>query len=141
MIAVAGRYVAYDRYFDDGGLGDQLFTVAVRDGFTMRLVLASHRGKIGSARARVRHIVVDRRGHAAWLWEAQHDGDSSLTREITRSGGCGPRVLDSGPQIDPSTLRLSGGNLSWLSSGLLRTQALCPRLQLNRRFADHDPPV
>jgi hypothetical protein len=126
-IAAAGRYVAYDRFVDGGGQHYQLSTVAVRDAVTRRLVTTSRRGEIGTLQARVWGLVVGRRGHAAWLWETQRDRDRSITREVRRSRGCGPQVLDSGLEIERGTLRLRDSELSWLKAGLPQKQVLCPR--------------
>jgi hypothetical protein len=125
-IAAAGRYVAYDRFVDGGGQHYRLSTVAVRDAVTRRLVMTSRRGEIGTLQAQVWGLLADRRGHAAWLWEVERDRDRSVTREVRRSRGCGPQVLDAGPDIERGTLRLRDGRLSWRKAGHAQTVALCP---------------
>jgi hypothetical protein len=65
----------------------------------------------------VRSLVVTPAGEAAWIVEALA-GPLPPSFEVRALEGSGSRLLAAGGDVDPRSLRLAGGRLSWAQGGL-----------------------
>jgi hypothetical protein len=76
------------------------------------------------ARRSVTRFLLTARGSIAWISEyAQHEHLVEVAVRAAPPHGA-PVLLDSGPDIDPNVLRLSGSMLSWSRAGSERTAAM-----------------
>lgn len=125
--AVAGRFAAYSNYECCGDTGDQVFRFSIRDLRTGRRTFGFMGGASAVERATLHGLTVRHTGSAAWVWShvPQDDPGAQKTVEIYRSPGCGPTVLDQGPDIDSGSLRRAGARVTWRRGGVQRSAALC----------------
>lgn len=71
-----------------------------------------------------RRIVAKRNGSVAWTVSLRGDAPPPEVQEVRIADASGAvRTLDSGPDIDPSSLTLSADrrSISWTKAGLRRT--------------------
>lgn len=126
LVRIAGRYVASAEVSSEGATQDDQFTVRVRDARTGRVVLATTVGAPAGLRASVERLVLDARGHVAFLWTRLGDAGAEVDRELRRSPGCGPAVIASGRDLSPAELTLeAGGAVRWTQAGVPRRAPLC----------------
>jgi hypothetical protein len=69
-------------------------------------------------------LVVNPRGHVAWIGSKSSIGMPQATYEVHKIDASATALLDSGPQIDSKSLRLHGRQISWLRAGARRTATL-----------------
>jgi hypothetical protein len=60
----------------------------------------------------------------AWIGSEHSIVGHRSAIEVHADGSGGDRVLDSGPNIDPASLRLHGSQLSWVDGGATRHAAM-----------------
>jgi hypothetical protein len=123
-VAVAGDLAAYG--LQSFGVDTVSASVVVR-----RLTDGAQVKQLGATRAvgaeafqSIGSVVVNASGAVAWIG-AEHSivGHRSAI-EVHADGSGGDRVLDSGPNIDPASLRLHGSQLSWADGGATRHATL-----------------
>jgi hypothetical protein len=138
VVALAGHYVAVGHDLQsDGGLDQSDVTVldlrrGQRDNpfatdapvrFHGQARVLRHRGAIAGNTQHnvVRALVLRANGAVAWIGE-----DLTATSYEVRAveAGGADRLLDSGTAVDPTSLRLAGDRLSWVSGGAARTATL-----------------
>jgi hypothetical protein len=73
---------------------------------------------------RVRSIRVRGDGSAAWIAVASSIAAGHSRTEVRRHDGAGERLLDSGPQVVPDSLRLQGNIVSWQHGSRRRSARL-----------------
>jgi hypothetical protein len=69
-------------------------------------------------------LVLNARGHIAWVGSKSSIGNPQTTYEVHKVDGHAAALLDSDPRIDPSSLRRDGGQISWVRAGARRTATL-----------------
>lgn len=117
---LAGPIVAYESFWAGMNEGLSSNHVVVRNllnGRVLHRVLTgtsptpnpNNKG-IGSVVA----FVVKRDGAVAWMLEVGHPPFEYQVHAVDKHGS---RVLASGPDIDPSSLKLTGSTLSWTQNG------------------------
>jgi hypothetical protein len=67
-------------------------------------------------------LVLNARGHVAWIG-SKGSISTSPTFEVHKIDGPAAALLDSGPQIDATSLRRHGNRISWKHGGGVRTAA------------------
>jgi hypothetical protein len=72
----------------------------------------------------VESLVVKRDGSDAWITVTNSVAGHGSTIEVHAHGTGGSALLDSGPGIDPSSLRLKRSRVSWLHDGHRRSAKL-----------------
>ena len=123
-VAVAGDLAAYG--LQSFGVDTTRTLVVVRrltDGTQVK-ELSATRAVGPEAFQSIGSVAVNASGAVAWIG-SEHSivGHSSAT-EVLIDGAGGERVLDSGPNIDPASLRLHGSRLSWVDGGATRHATL-----------------
>jgi hypothetical protein len=116
--ALAGRYVAYARYVyeDLGSAGTSLKVMDLRTGRVVGLA---------AVETSLESLVLTRSGAIAWSSQLT-EGDDGEPEEnpqlnkITKLDALGTMVLDCGPGVSVSSLRLSGRRITWQSNGQAR---------------------
>lgn len=124
-MAVAGDLVAYG--LADFGVDTVRATVVMRrltDGRQLRQLSAT-RAVGAEALVSVGSVVVMANGAVAWIG-SEHSIAAGRRGaiEVHAAGSGGDRVLDSGPGIEPTSLRLHGSRLSWVDGGATRRATL-----------------
>lgn len=110
-----GRFLAYQRthvYFRAG----TSFTIEVRDVRTRRRTRSVNAtpdegGSMSSPGDGVRDLVVTRRAALAWIAKNPYAAGPRL--QVRRADTTGETLLDSGDEIAPSSLKLSGSTVRW----------------------------
>lgn len=127
-VALAGSVVAFleSRFGVDSGT-DSIGVVDVASRRVLRrLADVGHwvdAGILGSER--VGELVVGRNGSVAWTESRRARPAAGPTFLVIAAAASGrPAVLDEGPAVDESSLRLSGSTLSWRDGGRLATARL-----------------
>jgi hypothetical protein len=69
-------------------------------------------------------LVLNPRGHVAWIGSKSAIGMPQAVYEVHKIDGPAAALLDSSPQIDPMSLRRHGGRITWVRAGLRRTGTL-----------------
>jgi hypothetical protein len=69
-------------------------------------------------------LVLNPRGHIAWIGSKSSIGMPQATYEVHKIDAPAAALLDSGPQIDSKSLRRHGRQISWLRAGARRTATL-----------------
>ncbi len=69
-------------------------------------------------------VVVMANGTVAWIGSEHSIVGHRSAIEVHAAGAGGDRVLDSGPNVDPASLRLRGARLSWVDGGATRHATL-----------------
>jgi hypothetical protein len=69
-------------------------------------------------------VVVMASGTVAWIGSEHSIVGHQSAIEVHAAGTGGDRVLDSGPNVDPASLRLHGSRLSWSDGGATRHATL-----------------
>jgi hypothetical protein len=126
--AQAGQFVAYTRYYicGAGSCPNSLQAIEVldlRDGSLVR------RAALLGAFANVHALVVAQSGAMAWTmasdpaWRGEPE-PVSVRYDVWAHDGTGQRLLDSGPDLDLKSLRLSGSTVSWTNGGVTRSEEL-----------------
>jgi hypothetical protein len=123
-VAVAGDLAAYG--LQSFGVDTVSTSVVVRrltDGIQLKDRRAT-RAVGPEAFQSVGSVAVLATGAVAWIG-SEHSivGHQSAT-EVHAAGSGGDHVLDSGPNIDPASLRLHGSQLSWVDGGATRHATL-----------------
>lgn len=122
-VAVAGRVAAYG--YAEFGVDTLSASVVVRnlgDGAEIRSEPATMRPLGAEFFQSVAAVVVKADGAVAWIGKggsviSGHAGDV----EVDRADARGVALLDSGPGIDPGSLRLRGSTVSWRDRGQTRS--------------------
>ena len=134
LITLAGSFVAYEEFSSTtGGPGDTHFSwmIDVRDLRTGRIVREAptatrqppHSGLVGGGFARSPVLGGD--GAVAWIVETVRGTEATIAQyEVHALDRGGPRVLASGPDIDPHSLALAGKTLYWKQGALPRLASL-----------------
>lgn len=71
--------------------------------------------------SRVTQIKLSSKGSIAWIAEASAGGSGKYLRQVAADDLSGFRLLDESREIDPTSLRLGDGDLTWLNAGTRRT--------------------
>jgi hypothetical protein len=123
-VAVAGDLAAYG--LQSFGVDTVSTTVVVRrltDGTEVKELRATH--AVGAeAFQSIGSIAVLANGAVAWIGSEHSIVGHRSAIEVHAAGAGGDRVLDSGPNIDPASLRLHGSRLSWVDGGATRHATL-----------------
>jgi hypothetical protein len=120
--ALHGRFVAFGHYpacgvcADEGNFAVRWDAVARRERFWE--LDFDDDGKV----TRVTDIVVNRRGRVAWIARDRRAPDDIQVQ--AESGGRAPAVLDSGADIAPRSLAISGSTLYWTKAGVPQSARL-----------------
>lgn len=133
--AVAGRFVAAADYSCCGAFGDAFFSLRVHDLRRHRRVMRFDAGRIAVEQASLISVVLRPTGTAAWIMSrdpqpSQAPGSERMIPpppnfEVRRSSGCGATLLDSGPGVDPDSLRRVGREIRWRRGLITRSAELC----------------
>ena len=126
--ALAGQFVAYTRSYicGAGSCPNSLQAIDVldlRDGSLVR------KAALLGAFATVHALVVAQSGAMAWTmasdpaWRGEPE-PVSVRYDVWAHDGAGQRLLDSGPDLDLKSLRLSGSTVSWTNGGGTRSEEL-----------------
>ena len=123
-VAVAGDLAAYG--LQSFGVDTVSTSVVVR-----RLTNGSQIKELRATRAvgaeafqSIGSVVVNASGAVAWIGSEHSIVGHSSAIEVHSDGTGGDRVLDSGANIDPTSLRLHGSRLSWVDGGATRHATL-----------------
>jgi hypothetical protein len=118
-IDIAGRYVAViDTAPIDTGLADENDVLRVWDLRRRRSVDAARTAENRS----VVNAVLQRTGSIAWL--QQSDASETVYEVHAKPAGGEATLLDSGADIDPTSLALGGNRLYWLRAGAVKSSEL-----------------
>jgi hypothetical protein len=123
-VAVGGDLAAYG--LQSFGVDTVSTSVVVRrltDGTQVKSLRAT-RAVGAEAFQSVGSVVVIADGAVAWIGSEHSIVGHSSAIEVHAAGAGGDRVLDSGPNIDPASLRLHGARLSWVDGGATRHATL-----------------
>jgi len=123
-VAVGGDLAAYG--LQSFGVDTVQASVVVR-----RLTDGTQLKRLGATRAvgaeafqSIGSVVVNASGAVAWIGSEHSIVGHRSAIEVHADDAGGDRVLDSGPNIDPASLRLHGSQLSWADGGATRHAAL-----------------
>jgi hypothetical protein len=124
-VAVAGDLAAYG--LTRFGVDTVRASVVVRrltDGTVLK-ELGATRAVGAEAFESLGSVVVMADGAVAWIGtESSFAAGRRRSIEVHAAGAGGDRVLDSGPGVDPTSLRLHGSRLSWVDGGATRHATL-----------------
>jgi hypothetical protein len=123
-VAVGGDLAAYG--LESFGVDTVSTSVVVRrltDGTQVKELRAT-RAVGAEAFQSVGSVVVIADGAVAWIGSEHSIVGHSSAIEVHAAGAGGDRVLDSGPNIDPTSLRRRGSRLSWVDGGATRHATL-----------------
>lgn len=117
-VRLAGPYVGYYAFGgDEFSTGGDIVVRDLRNGRSLRNL-----GAFGLDDVK---LVLKENGSVAWTSVPNALEPTSPKRiELRAADGLGERVLDPGPQVDPSSVRLSGSTLTWRSGGAARSTVL-----------------
>lgn len=128
-VRLAGQFVAYVRFYicGAGQCPNSLQAIEVRDLRDGSLVRAS--SSFPGSFAFVDALELTDSGAMAWTLSSVPDWDGmsepvNRRRDVWANDGAGERLLDSGPQLDTHSLRLSGSTVSWVNGGVTRSEEL-----------------
>jgi hypothetical protein len=116
-VAVAGDLAAYGR--QSFGVDTVSASVVLRrltDGTRLKELRAT-RAVGAEAFESIGSVVVNASGGVGWIGSEHSIVGHSSAIEVHAAGTGGDRVLDSGLNIDPTSLRLLGSQLSWIDGG------------------------
>jgi hypothetical protein len=123
-VAVAGNVAAYG--LQSFGVDTVRASVVVR-----RLTDGAQVKQLGATRAvgaeafeSIGSVVVNASGAVAWIGSEHSIVGHRSAIEVHADGAGGDRVLDSGLNIDPASLRLHGSQLSWVDGRATRHATL-----------------
>lgn len=123
-VAVAGDLAAYG--LQSFGVDTVSASVVVRrltDGTEIKDLQAT-RAVGAEAFESIGSVAVLATGAVAWIGSEHSIVGHRSAIEVHTDGTGGDRVLDSGPNIDPASLRLHGSRLSWVDGGATRHATL-----------------
>ncbi len=123
--AAAGGVVAYA--VERCGVDTATAVVVVRrvsDGKRLSRHGVAPGPRVPEAFPEVGSIVVDRRGHAAWIASVHSVVLNHLFAQVAETAGAGTRVLASGATIALGSLRLHGSRLTWTAGGVRHSATL-----------------
>ncbi|HJS96027.1 MAG TPA: hypothetical protein VJ741_17325 [Solirubrobacteraceae bacterium] len=123
-VAVAGDLAAYG--LQSFGVDTVSASVVVRrltDG-TIVKELGATRAVGAEAFESIGSVAVLANGAVAWIGSEHSIVGHRSAIEVHTAGAGGDRVLDSGPNIVPASLRLHGARLSWVDGGATRHATL-----------------
>jgi hypothetical protein len=123
-VAVAGEVAAYG--LTDFGVDTVRASVVVRrltDGAQLNEFAATHAVGAESFQS-IGSVVVRPDGAVAWIGSLRSIIGHRSATEVHEATTSGDRVLDSGPGIAATSLRLRDGTLSWVNGGVTRHAAL-----------------
>jgi len=117
-------YAAYVRVFCGVGSCTPLIEVRdLRDGHRFRNLDVSSETLPGRARE-VADLELKANGSVAWIVDRFEFMGSPHTIDVVAVDSAGRRVLDSGTDVDPKSLTLTGSTLTWVKSGATRSASL-----------------
>jgi hypothetical protein len=122
--ALAGDDVAYGA--ETCGVDDSSTEVIVRSlnsGRALRRQPATSRSLV-EQEGGIQSLVVKSDGSVAWIATEQSLGNRSRLLQVFKDDRRGLKLLDSGLQVLPSSLRLHGSKLTWRHEGELRSATL-----------------
>jgi hypothetical protein len=124
-VAVAGDLAAYGlTRFGIDTVGASVVVRRLTDGTEVKELRAT-RAVGAEAFESVGSVVVVATGAVAWIGtESSFAAGRRRSIEVHAAGADGDRVLDSGPGVDPTSLRLHGSRLSWVDGGATRHATL-----------------
>ncbi len=123
-VAVAGELAAYG--LQSFGIDTVSASIVVRrltDGKKLKELPATRAVSAESFES-IGSVAVIASGAVAWIGSERSIIASRGSIEVHAAGSGGDRVLDSGPRIDPNSLRLHGSRLSWVNGGATRHATL-----------------
>ncbi len=123
-VALAGDLAAYG--LTSFGVDTVSASVVVRrltDGTTVKELPAT-RAVGAEAFQSIGSVAVLANGAVAWIGSEHSIVAHRGAIEVHAAGAGGDRVLDSGPKIDPASLRLHGSRLTWVDGGATRHATL-----------------
>jgi hypothetical protein len=123
-VAVAGDLATYG--LQSFGVDTVSASVVVRrltDGTEIKDLQAT-RAVGAEAFESIGSVAVLATGAVAWIGSEHSIVGHRSAIEVHTDGTGGDRVLDSGPNIDPASLRLHGSRLSWVDGGATRHATL-----------------
>lgn len=123
-VAVAGDLAAYG--LQSFGVDTVSASVVVRrltDGSQVKELRATRAVGAESFQS-VGSVAVLADGAVAWIGSEHSIAGGGNAIEVHAAGAHGDRVLDSGPNIEPASLRLHGARLSWVDGGATRHATL-----------------
>jgi len=121
---VAGPLVGYE--LATLGRNGRYGSITVLDARTGRRLRSIRQGSsdilLGNSYAEVTDLKLTRRGSVAWIVRTgpYEGGGGPVTYEVRRAlsaRGSGSLLLDSGPDIDPASLVIRDGTVSWREDG------------------------
>lgn len=123
-VAVAGDLAAYGR--SSFGVDTVSASVVVRrltDGTEVKQLQAT-RAVGAEAFESIGSVAVLANGAVAWIGSEHSIVGHRSAIEVHAAGAGGDQILDSGPNVDPSSLRLHGSRLTWVDGGATRHATL-----------------
>jgi hypothetical protein len=128
-VRLAGQFVAYVRFYicAAGPCENSLQAIDVRDLRAGSLVRTA--SSFPGSFAFVEALELADNGAMAWMLSSVPNwGGTSepvdRRLDVWASDSAGERLLDSGPELNTHSLRLSGSTLSWVNGGVLRSEEL-----------------
>ncbi len=124
-VAVGGELAAYClTSFGVDTVGASVVVRRLTDGVQLKEFRAT-RAVGAEAFESVGSVVVRGNGAVAWIGsESSIVARHRTSIEVHAAGAGGDRLLDSGPHVDPASLRLHGSRLSWVDGGATRHATL-----------------
>jgi hypothetical protein len=123
-VAVAGDLAAYG--LQSFGVDTVSASVVVRrltDGTVVKDLRAT-RAVSAEASESIGSVAVLASGTVAWIGSEHSIVGHRSAIEVHSAGAGGDQILDSGPNIDPASLRLHGSRLTWVDGGATRHATL-----------------
>lgn len=128
-VRLAGQFVAYVRFYicGAGSCPNSLQAIEVRDLRDGSLARAA--SSFPGSFAFVDALELADSGAMAWTLSSAPDWDGlsvpvNRRLDVWANDSAGERLLDSGPELDTHSLRLSGSTVSWLNGGVTRSAEL-----------------
>jgi hypothetical protein len=129
-LRLTGQFVAYVRYYicGSGPCPNSLEAIDVRDLRDGSLVREASR--FSGSFAGIDALELAESGAMAWTltsaatWDGSYPLPERSRHEVWAHDSAGERVLDSGPEVDPKSLQLSGSTVSWTNGGVTRSEEL-----------------
>lgn len=137
ILRVRGSFVGWVDQETSNQFADAGFRVRVRNARTRKYTVREwYGGDPAPENGHIESFVMDKRGAAAWIWHHTDSGVQPRQRpdgyELRRSGACPPVVLDDGPDVGPTSLRVHDGRIAWKRGGTTRSRRLCHTPSLPR---------
>jgi hypothetical protein len=113
LFRLAGPYVAYAQDFCPMGCGWNIYLVDLRNGKKVTINIGVEGYKGGPAT----DLVLAPSGSVAWIVDG-------TPNQVEAQDALGRRVFDAGEGIAPKSLELRGSTLTWVNSGVVRSETL-----------------